>query len=98
MASGDLGATAGRKWFQHSDLRLSWVVVGKIAKPPLLIPDSLPLPIRFDNGRIVFPAPSPVVGIPSPPFARTVLADLVVLGIGGNLLAVIIGAPSFLAL
>jgi hypothetical protein len=73
------------------------VVVGKIAQPPLLIPDSLLLAVVFDDGRIALPSPPPVIGMAGPPFPAAVLTDLTVFRIGGNLLAAIIGAAPSLA-
>src|SRR5436190_19437152 len=49
------------------------VLVGKIAKPPLLIPDSLLLAVALDDA---LPASPPVLGIPDPPLTGTVLTDL----------------------
>ena len=64
-----------------------------MAKPPLLIPDALPLAVLFDNARVALPALAPVLGIPGPPFAGAVLTDLPVYRIRGGLAAMAIGAP-----
>jgi len=56
------------------------------------------LPAVFFSGSwILLPILLPVIGIAGAPFSRTVLADLSVLGIGGDFGAVIIGAPTALA-
>ena len=53
--------------------------------------------VAFDDGRIALPAPPPVLRIPGPPLAGTVLTDLPVFGIRSDLLAVIVCTPPLLA-
>jgi hypothetical protein len=68
-----------------------------MTKLPLLITDSLPLAVAFDNGRIALPALAPVLGIPGPPFLGAIPGNLPVFGVLSDFPAVIVGAPSPLA-
>jgi hypothetical protein len=56
------------------------------------------LAIAFDDGRIALPTPAPVLGVPAPPFARAVLANLPVFRVRGYFAVSAIGAPASLAL
>jgi hypothetical protein len=60
-------------------------------------PDSLPLAVAFDEGRIALPALAPILRIAGPPFTRAVLTHLLVFRIAGDLAAVGIRAPTPLA-
>jgi len=51
----------------------------------------------FSGGGIVLPILLPVIGITGAPFSGTVPAALSVFGIGGDFGAVIVGAPTALA-
>ena len=69
-----------------------------MAKLPLLIANSLPLTVAFDDSRIALPAPAPVLGIPGPPLVGAILTNLPVFRVRSDLAAVIVGAPPPLAL
>jgi hypothetical protein len=51
----------------------------------------------LNGGGILLPVLFPVIGIAGAPFSGTVAADVAVFGIGGEFTAVIIGAPTALA-
>jgi hypothetical protein len=68
-----------------------------MAKPPLLVPEALLLSVAFHDGRIAFPAAAPVLTIPGPPLAGTVLTNLPVFRVRSDFLPVIAGAPPLLA-
>jgi len=68
-----------------------------MTKLPLLIANSLLLAVAFDDGRVAFPAPAPVIGVPRPPLLGAILTNLAVFRVLGDLPAVIVGAPPPLA-
>jgi hypothetical protein len=65
---------------------------------PFLVPDVLLLAIPFDGGRVLFAIPPPIIRVAGAPFLRAVQADLAILRVCGDLLAVIIGATAALAI
>ena len=69
-----------------------------MAKPPFPIAALLLLAVLLRGGWALLPVLLPVAGIRGAPLARTVLANLAVFRIGGNLLFVIILAPLPLAI
>jgi hypothetical protein len=62
-----------------------------------LVPNVLLLAVAFDGGRVSFAIAPPVIAIAGAPFLRAVQAYLAVLGVGGDFLAMIIGAAVPLA-
>jgi hypothetical protein len=64
---------------------------------PFLVPDVLLLAVPFDGGRVLLAIPPPIIRVAGAPFLRTIQADLAILRVCGDLLAVIIGAPAALA-
>jgi hypothetical protein len=56
------------------------------------------LAVPLDRGRVLLPVLPPVIRIAGPPLSQTVQADLAVFRVGGDLLAVIVGAALALAI
>ena len=65
---------------------------------PFLVPNLLELTIPLNDGRMLFAIPSPVVRVAGAPLLRTIQAFLPVNRVHSDLLAVIIGAATPLAL
>lgn len=55
------------------------------------------LAVPLDRGRVLLPVLPPVIRIAGPPLSQTVQADLAVFRVGGDLPAMILGAPAALA-
>ena len=64
---------------------------------PPLVAHLLPLAIPLDGGWMLPAILPPVIGVAGSPLLRTVQAHLPIFGIGSDLLAVIIGAATALA-
>ncbi|MCL4852102.1 MAG: hypothetical protein KJZ78_12075 [Bryobacteraceae bacterium] len=69
-----------------------------MAQSPPLVPDLLPAPVLLGGSGATVSVLLPVVGMLLTPFAGAIAADVAVLGIGGDLGAVIITAPLALAI
>ena len=64
---------------------------------PFLVSHVLQLTVPLDRGRVLLPVSSPIIRMAGSPFLRTIAADLLIFRVRGNLLVVIIGAPTALA-
>jgi len=64
----------------------------------LSVSPALALPIPLDGLRVGLPVLAGIIGVPSAPFLLAVQADLVVLGVGVELMAVILPAALPLAI
>ena len=58
----------------------------------------LPAAVLFRHGGVVLPVFAPIIGMLLPPLAGAIATDLSIFGIGGQLCAVVVGAPAALAL
>src|SRR3954447_12103660 len=67
-----------------------------MAQPPPAVAGLLLLTVAFDHSGMIAAVALPVIGMASPPLAWAVAADLAILGIGGDLLSMIVGAASSL--
>ena len=68
-----------------------------MAQPPFPVAASLLPTVVLRGGRVLLSVSFPVIGIAGAPLARAVPAHLAVFGIGGDLLPVVVGAPTPLA-
>ena len=64
----------------------------------LAVTGLLPTAVLFRPGGVILPVLAPIVGMLLSPLACAIAADLSILGIGGQLCAVILGPPPALAL
>ena len=82
---------------KNQHLAGSRVVVCKIRQPPLLVPQALLPAISFHLLRVVLAIFLPIVRVRLAPLPRALQADLLIYGIGSDLLPMIFGTALALA-